>query len=222
VYSGYIHFLIDWKLEDLIDEGFKRVTHSADVAKREGREIFSSNAVFLSYSDDMNLIRYVYDLERCPIGEPNRHFTRFSDFNTLTFRNQCIDCIASSSRVECLVVCFDDSIDPLTAHTYLHALTQFLSDNFKISKDIISHHIDQFFSLIFINQPLNLGLLANIDRRHIEEFHSQYCDGLNHCADIGVCPGACHHCLHFPFYSCPQPEEMENLNWKLLGDVSQW
>lgn len=217
-----IQNLIDWVFSIVVADGFKRITHSADVAKKEGKNIYSSMAVNINYSNDMNIIRYVYDLERCPIGEPNTHSTRFNEMNSLNFRNQGIDCIASSSRVECLVVCFNENINRLTAHTYLHALTLFLSEKFKISRDIISHHVDNYFSIIFINQPINLGLLANISEEDIEEFHENYCNGDNHCKDRGVCPGACHHCLHFPFFSCPEAEEMENLNWDLLGEIAQW
>jgi hypothetical protein len=217
-----IHDLINWALNNLVAEGFKRITHSTEVAKKEGKKIYSSTNININYSNDMNIIRYVYEIERCPIGEPNTHSTRFSDMNTLNFRSHQIDCIASSSRVECLVVCFNKNINRLTSHTYIHALTLYLSKKFKISKEIISHHIDNFFAIIFINQPINLGLLANITKENIEEFHTNYCNGENNCQDRGVCPGACHHCLHFPYYSCPEPDEMENLNWNLLRDLEEW
>ena len=44
------------------------------------------------------------------------------------------------------------------------------------------------------------------------------CDGKKHCIEGDVCPGACHHCLHFPRHSCSNPEDMVNLNWSLLGE----
>lgn len=191
---------------------YKQISHSARVAENQGdrKYISPKGNLKINYTDDINIIRFVYDLKRYPVGF-NLEPKRLSDIK-IRFNKHDIQCIAASTKVECLILITDDTIKPIITHTLLHALTIYLSEKFKVSKDIIRHHIDDDYSLIFIDQPINLGLLADVNNETFKDFFTNYLKRCQ-CPDLGVCPGGCHHCLHFPQYSCPEHEDMGIMKW---------